>query len=247
MQSIDLNCDMGESYGNYLIGNDVALMPYISSCNIACGFHAGDPVHILQTLMEAKKHHLRIGAHPGYPDLNGFGRRPMSLSELELRAFILYQVSAVAGMAASIGAEVSYVKPHGALYNSMAHDRILAINFVSAIKEVDATLSIMGLAGSHLGHWVEEAGMSFIAEAFADRRYNDQGSLLPRSDPRAVISDPREAAEQVAMIINESRVKTNTDSYFPIDAESICIHGDNKNAINILIAINEVVKVNSPN
>jgi UPF0271 protein len=247
MQSIDLNCDMGESYGNFLIGNDVALMPYISSCNIACGFHAGDPVHILQTLMQAKSHHLRIGAHPGYPDLNGFGRRSMSLSELELRAIILYQVSAVAGMAASIGAKVSYVKPHGALYNSMVHDRILAINVVGAIKEVDATLGIMGLAGSQLAHWVEEAGMSFIAEAFADRRYNDEGSLLPRSDPRAVISDPGEAAEQVAMIVNESCVKTNTDSYFPIDAESICIHGDNKNALSILIAINEVVKVNSLN
>jgi 5-oxoprolinase (ATP-hydrolysing) subunit A len=234
---IDLNCDMGESFGNYLIGQDDEIMPWITSCNIACGFHAGDPFHIEKTLINAKKYQLRVGAHPGYPDLNGFGRRPMQLSDDELRAIIRYQVSALTGMARSLGIEVSYVKPHGALYNKMTVDEREALIVIRTIREIDSGLAIMGLAGSRVKDIAAAMDMQFIAEAFADRRYDDRGKLVSRQSERAVIEDPVLAADQVWSIINRKEVVTISGAVIPVVADSICIHGDHKNAVPILKAI----------
>lgn len=237
MMNMDINCDMGESYGNYQIGNDEAIMPYITSCSIACGFHAGDPLHMEKTLKNAKKYNLRIGAHPGYPDLNGFGRRPMLLSEDELRSSIKYQVAALAGMAKSLGIVLAYVKPHGALYNKMADDEAESRIVIQAILDIDASLSVMGLAGSKTELVSRALGVPFIAEAFADRRYKDDGRLVSRNEPEGVIHDPQVAKNQVMEIINKNQVKTIKGNFIRVKADSFCVHGDNVNAVAILKAI----------
>lgn len=239
--TFDINCDMGESYGNYTIGNDDEIMPLITSCNIACGFHGGDPLHIEKTLINAKKYQLKIGAHPGYPDLNGFGRRAMQLPEDELRACIKYQVSALIGMAKSVGVEVSYVKPHGALYNKMADDEITSRIVIRAILELNANLAIMGLSASKTQTVAEDIGARFIAEAFADRRYNEHGKLVSRQDATAIIHDPLQAAAQVLSIIKKNEVQSLGGHKVKIKADSICIHGDNKNAVAILQEIQKLI------
>ena len=241
LQSIDLNCDLGESFGNYLIGNDDLIMPYITSCNVACGFHGGDPLHIYNTLQNAKKHGLRVGVHPGYPDLNGFGRRDLKMSPKELSTSVIYQISAVIGMANSMGIQVSYVKPHGAMYNAMAEQEEIALTVIDAVKQVDEKLSIMGLAGSDLAIWTRRQDMDFIAEAFADRSYHENGRLVPRSHSQAVILDPQQVLEQVINIIENSRVRSLNGPFVSMDADSICIHGDNKNVVAILKAISEEI------
>ncbi|NND33512.1 MAG: LamB/YcsF family protein [Saprospiraceae bacterium] len=238
---VDLNCDMGESYGNYIIGNDDEIMPYLTSCNVACGFHGGDPLHIYNTLVNAKKYELKIGAHPGYPDLNGFGRRALEMSTEELKASVIYQISAVIGMAKSLDLTVSYIKPHGAMYNLMAKNEGVSAIVIQAVKEVDPALSIMGLAGSDLADWVAAENMHFIPEAFADRRYSDDGTLIPRSHADAIIYDPGEASAQVLNIIRKSRVQTMNGDFIRLKAESICVHGDNKHAVSILKAIKNVL------
>lgn len=225
---------MGESYGNFKIGNDIEIMPYITSCNVACGFHGGDPLHIENTLKNAKAHNLKVGAHPGYPDLNGFGRRNMDLSENELRACIKYQVAALVGMSKSLGISIAYVKPHGALYNKMADSRKDSRIVIQAILDIDSSLAIMGLAGSKTELVATSLGVPFIAEAFADRRYNSEGRLSSRKDPNSVIIDPKQAADQVDSIINNSAIETTDGSFIHIRADSICVHGDNKFAVPIL-------------
>ena len=243
MINIDINCDMGESYGNYIIGNDEQIMPYITSCNIACGFHGGDPMHIEKTLKNAKEHNLRIGAHPGYPDLNGFGRRYMQLSEDELRTCIKYQVAALVGMGKSLGITIAYVKPHGALYNKIADDEKESRIVIQAILDIDATLSVMALAGSKTELACQALGVPFIAEAFADRRYTDQGRLASRREPGAVIHDPHAAKKQVSDILEKNLVETVEGNYINIKADTYCVHGDNKNAVAILREIHkELVK-----
>ena len=179
--SIDINCDMGESYGRYQLGNDEKMMSYISSCNIACGFHGGDPLVMERTLQQAIEHGVQIGAHPSYPDRSGFGRRKMDVDKQELKAIIKYQIAAIQGMAQSLNAKVSYVKPHGALYNRAASDPIEAATILKAIHEIDPELILMGLAGSLVEAMAHEKGQPFIAEAFADRRYDKNGQLVARS------------------------------------------------------------------
>lgn len=237
---MDINCDMGESYGQFKIGNDKNIFPYISSCNIACGFHGGDPLHIEQTIRQAIRYNLRIGAHPSYPDLVGFGRRKMALSSAELRANISYQVAAIKGMVESLGGQLSYVKPHGALYNEMAIHQTEALPVIEAIQRIDKKLSLMGLANSPLATFAQQQGIPFIAEAFADRQYNDQGQLMPRSQENAVITTPSLAVEQVLNIIEHQKVKT-PNGEFAIQAQSICVHGDNSAAPAILKALKKVL------
>ena len=232
--TIDINCDMGESFGAYKIGNDQDIFPYISSCNVACGAHGGDPLHIDRTLRLAVKFGVRIGAHPGYPDLQGFGRRPMQMSDRELNASIRYQVSALAGMAKSVGGEISYVKPHGALYNTACSDETVCKAIVDAIRNIDPHLSLMGLAGSQMGEIAQREGISFIAEAFADRAYEDNGLLRSRSMTGAVHSDPALACDQVISIATRNEVITFEGSTFHLEADSFCIHGDNPAALSIL-------------
>ncbi|PHN05310.1 5-oxoprolinase subunit PxpA [Flavilitoribacter nigricans] len=243
----DLNCDLGESYGRFEIGNDDALFPYLTSCNIACGFHGGDPLHLESTIQKAMEHQLRIGAHPSYPDLMGFGRRKMQIPVQELRAIVKYQVAALKGMVESAGGTLAYVKPHGALYNSMVKDPEEAAAVIDGIRSIDPELAVMGLAGSAVKAAVESAGMTFIAEAFADRRYTDAGQLVPRDTEGAVIHDPAAAAEQVRSVVQEGQLKTISGKRMNLQADSFCIHGDNPAAVSILQAIYRIFGITLKN
>lgn len=237
MKSVDINCDMGESFGNFKVGNDEAIFPHITSCNIACGLHAGDPYHIEKTINLALAHNVQIGAHPGYPDLQGFGRRVLPMASAELSSFIKYQVAALQGMVASAGGELKYVKPHGALYNEIANNRVVAETVYSAIKSIDPSLKIMGLAGSHVEEILKEVGMEYIPEAFADRQYEANGKLRSRSLSNAVIQDDVLAAKQVVSIAKEHRTFSLDGVEVQLSAKSFCIHGDNPSVVNILRAI----------
>ena len=231
---IDINCDMGESYGNYVIGNDEVIFPYINSCNIACGVHAGDPYHIEKTIDLALANGTRIGAHPGYPDLQGFGRRVIPISQPELSSYIKYQVSAIKGIVESKGGRLAYVKPHGALYNEIARNKEVALTVYKAIKSIDNSLSVMGLAGSHVASVLKELNMKYIPEAFADRQYEADGKLRSRTLANAIIQNGEKAAEQVLSIANEGKTHTLDGTEVLIQAESFCIHGDNPAAVEIL-------------
>ena len=240
---IDLNCDMGESYGNYKIGNDDRIMPHITSCNVACGFHGGDPLQIERTIKNALKHNLQIGAHPSYPDLQGFGRRNMNVPPDELKAIIKYQISAVKGITESLGGKLTYVEPHGALYNAAADDKKIAESIVQAIKEIDENLAFLGLAGSKEMQTVaKKAGVKFIAEAFADRRYTASGRLQSRRIDGAVIHHAQIAAEQVLSLVKDQAVTSNLNTSVKVKAQSICIHGDNPQIEDILVAIDAILK-----
>ena len=234
--SIDINCDLGESYGQFSIGNDNAVFPLITSCNIACGFHAGDPVQMERTLSQAINNHVQIGAHPSYPDRWGFGRRVMQLSTDEIRAFIRYQVAALCGMAEAMGGEVEYVKPHGALYNKAMGDREVATAIVEAVKSLGKSLALMGMPGSEMAGLAAETGLAFVAEGFADRRYRE-GRLISRSDPQAIILDPQEAADQAVSIVVDRQVLDPKGEPMPLEVKSICVHGDHPSAVVVLEAI----------
>lgn len=234
---IDINCDMGESFGNYTIGNDEKVFPYITSCNIACGFHGGDPLHIEKTIKGALAHGVQIGAHPSYPDLAGFGRRYMQIKADELKAIVKYQVAALKGMTESLGGQLAYVKPHGALYNTAAKQKTEALAIIEAVQAIDSSLILMGLAGSPIEALAREIGIPFVAEAFADRKYMSDGSLRSRTLDEAVIEDPKEATAQVLSIVLDQRVQTYEGSSLPLKAQSVCIHGDNRQVEALLQAI----------
>lgn len=234
---IDINCDMGESFGNFTIGNDEKVFPYISSCNIACGFHGGDPWHIEQTIKGALAYGVQIGAHPSYPDLAGFGRRFMQVKPEELKAIVKYQVAALKGMTESLGGKLAYVKPHGALYNTAARQKAEALAIIGAIQDIDPNLILMGLAGSPIEILAREMEIPFVAEAFADRKYMSDGSLRSRTLAGAVIESPEEATAQVLSIVLDQEVPTYDATAIPLNARSICIHGDNPNVEQLLQAI----------
>jgi len=234
---IDLNCDMGESFGQYTIGNDEAMMSYITSANIACGLHAGDPLVMERTVHLAQEHGVGIGAHPGFPDLQGFGRRVMQLAPEETEAFVLYQVGALAAFAKAAGAELVHVKPHGALYNLAAKDRPLAEAIARAVARFSRQLILVGLANSLLVEAGLEAGLPVAREAFADRAYEADGSLRSRRLPGAVLEDPAQAAEQAVRIARDGLVVTYTGEEVPVQAETICLHGDTPTAVEIAKAI----------
>lgn len=237
---IDINCDLGESYGHFQIGADEQVFPYISSCNIACGFHGGDPLHIERTIERALKHGVRIGAHPSYPDLAGFGRRYMQIPPDELRALIKYQVAALKGMTESAGGTLAYVKPHGALYNRAADDPVEARALLDALLEIDPGLALMGLAGSLLEQMAADEKRPFIAEGFADRRYSAAGRLLPRTRPNALLPTPEEAAAQACRLVLEKGVVCDTGTFVALQVQSICVHGDHPAAPQVLQAIDTV-------
>ncbi len=238
---IDINCDMGESYGRFEVGNDEAVFPYITSANIACGYHGGDPLHIEKTIETALRHNVRIGAHPAYPDLMGFGRRKMHIPASELRALVKYQVAALKGMTESLGGKLEYVKPHGALYNSAADNEAEAAAILEALEALDPDLRLMGLAGSRMQQLALDRDRPFIAEAFADRRYENDGRLRSRLLPDAVIASPEAAAAQVVAIARENRVISAEGHPVPVAAQSVCIHGDNPQSVAILQAIDRAL------
>jgi UPF0271 protein len=238
---IDLNCDMGESFGRYTLGTDKALMPYITSANIACGLHASDPLVMDRTVRLAREHGVGIGAHPGFPDLQGFGRRTMQLSPEEAEAFILYQVGALAGFVRAAGAELVHVKPHGALYNQAAKDQPLAEAIARGVARFSRGLILAGLANSSLIEAGLEAGLPVAREAFADRAYEDDGSLRPRQLPGAVLHDPAQAAAQAVRIAREGRVVAHSGQEVPVQAETLCVHGDTPTALTIAQAIRQAL------
>jgi UPF0271 protein len=242
MNSIDLNCDMGESFGAWRMGHDAALMDYVSSVNIACGFHAGDASTIRQTVETAIKKSLKIGAHPSFPDLQGFGRRDMNLSADEVFDIVLYQVAALKGMCEIYGVRLHHVKPHGALYNKAAKDRDIARAIAEAVKMIDQNLIFYGLSGSFLISEAENLGLQTASEVFADRTYQSDGTLTPRSEPNALIHDSKQAVAQVLEMIFDQKVTAANGQKVSLKAETICIHGDGANALEFARLINGELK-----
>lgn len=231
MPIIDLNSDLGESLGAWRMGDDAAMLDIVTSANVACGFHAGDPAGILETLRAAGAKGVAVGAHVSYPDLAGFGRRNMDVASGDLVADVIYQIGALKGLAAAAGVAVSYVKPHGALYNTIAHDERQAIDVITAIREVDETLSLVGLAGSRVLELAEERGLRTVAEAFADRAYTPQGTLLSRREKGAVLHDPELVARRMLQLVEEGVVQAVDGSLTRVRADSICVHGDSPGAV----------------
>ncbi len=231
---LNINCDMGESYGRFRVGNDEELMPFIHSCNIACGFHGGDALTIQKTISLAIENNIKIGAHPSYPDLQGFGRRSMNIPFDELKTILQYQISALKGMVEIQGEKLDYIKPHGALYNDAAKNEKEASAIIEAVKEINPELKIMGLAGSNFEKLVKENSLSFISEAFGDRTYEIDSSLTPRKINGSVIINPEESVKQIFSILKDKNIETRQGKIIEINAQSICIHGDNPNALQIL-------------
>lgn len=236
----DLNCDLGESFGAYDIGNDEAVMPFISSANIACGFHAGDPRIILKTIDMALRHGIGIGAHPGYPDLVGFGRRKMQMRKDELYAAVLYQTGALKSMTEAFGGTLQHVKPHGALYNTAAVNFEIAETIAEAVRKLDGSLILVCPAQSEMGRAAKAVGLAVACEVFADRAYNDDGTLVSRNIPGAVIHDPDELTERVIRFIEEQTVVSVSGKIIPIQADTICLHGDNEMALTFARNLNSL-------
>jgi UPF0271 protein len=230
---IDLNADVGESFGAYSIGHDAALMRFITSANIAAGFHAGDPSVLRQTVRLARAHGVRIGAHPGFPDLAGFGRRDMQVSASEAEDLVLYQIAAVSGVAASEGLRLQHVKPHGALFNMAARDGVLAGAIARAVAAVDRRLILFGPPNSELLRAGRAAGLRVAAEGFADRAYEPDGSLVSRRTPGALIHDIEEVVRRGVRIATERTVMAVDGSIVSLDVETMCIHGDTQGAERI--------------
>ena len=236
---IDLNCDLGESFGNYKIGMDEEVIKFISSANIACGFHASDPLVMVKTVSLAKESGVSIGAHPGYPDLVGFGRRNMNVAPEELKAMVQYQIGALNAFCKASGVKMNHVKPHGAMYNMAAKDEKLALAISAGIAEVDDSLILLGLSGSELLKAANQIGLKCANEVFADRAYEEDGSLVARTKAGAVITNEEEVIERVIKMIKEHKVKAITGKEIEIKPDSICVHGDNPKALNFVKVIRE--------
>ena len=233
MTTMDLNSDLGESFGAWRMGDDEAILRVVTSANVACGFHAGDPAGILATLRGAVAQGVTVGAHVSYPDLVGFGRRNMDVTSAELQADVMYQIGALQGLATAAGTRVRYVKPHGALYNTIAHDRRQATDVITAMRAIDPSLVLVALAGSPLIDWARDAGLTVVAEAFADRGYTPEGTLVSRRDPGAVLHDVDQIAARMLMLVREGVVEAVDGSPVRIAADSICVHGDSPGAVAI--------------
>ena len=228
---INLNADLGESFGAWTMGEDAALLGVVNAANIACGFHAGDPVVMRQTVRSALAAGVGLGAHPAYPDLQGFGRRPMKLSAPELEAAVIYQVGALAGMAAAEGGRLTHVKPHGALNNQACEDAALADTVARAVKAVDRDLILMAPALSELLVAGQRAGLTVAAEVFADRAYAEAGTLVPRSQPGAVLHDDEAVLAHVMRMLEAGGLVTTGGQVLPTVMHSICVHGDTPGAV----------------
>lgn len=230
---IDLNSDLGESFGSWTMGDDEALMTSITSANIACGFHAGDPTVMRRTLVLAKTHGVAVGAHPGFPDLPGFGRRDMQMAPAEVEDLVLYQVAALAGVAAAEGMRLQHVKAHGALYNMAARDADLAAAIARAVAAVDRSLILLGLPNSALLHEGERAGLQVAAEIFADRTYEPDGALTSRRRPGSVIHDPAVVVARAVEMVKTRSVVATTGAVIPLQADTLCLHGDTPGAAEL--------------
>ena len=239
MPVIDLNCDLGESFGAYKMGLDEEVLPYVTSANIACGFHGGDPLVMEKTVALCKKYGVRAGAHPGFPDLVGFGRRNMSLSPKEVKASVMYQIGALKAFCNGAGIRLCHLKPHGALYNMAAKDYELAKAICQAVKEVDNSLILLALSGSEMLRAAKDTGLLAASEVFADRAYQSDGSLVPRSREGALIEDEDLAVRRVIRMAKEGVVEAIDGSTITIEAHSVCVHGDGVKALEFVKKIRE--------
>jgi UPF0271 protein len=227
---LNLNADLGESFGAYRIGNDSLLLKVVASANIACGFHGGDPLVMAQTVAMARQEGVSIGAHPGFPDLQGFGRRVMHLTPAEIRAAVLYQLGALAGIAAGAGTKVSHVKPHGALNNMACEDAVLAKTIAEAVREYDRDMILLAPALSALATAGAAAGLPVALEVFSDRTYTEAGTLAPRSLPGAVLHDSDSCVAHVRRMVEEGGIVSMSGRRLPTAFHSVCVHGDNLHA-----------------
>ena len=234
---MDLNCDMGESFGTYELGYDELAMPYVTSINVACGFHASDPDNMAKTVLLAKKHGVAVGAHPGYPDLVGFGRRSMALTPEEVKNAVIYQIGALDAFCKAAGIRLQHVKVHGALYNNAEKDLTVATAIAKAIKAVDPSLYMLCLANSQMGVAAKQEGVPFVEEAFADRAYTEEGSLVSRKVEGSVIHDINEVVTRVVRMVTDKTVVSITGNVIPIQAQTICVHGDTPGAVDMVKAI----------
>ena len=231
MYRVDLNCDLGESFGAYKIGVDEDILPFVTSANIACGFHAGDPAVMRKTVALALKNNVAIGAHPGLPDLVGFGRRQMDISPQEAYDMVVYQLGALQAFVKAEGAVLQHVKPHGALYNMAAKSQSLATAIAEAVYKVDPSLILFGLSGSELVAAGEKIGLKVAHEVFADRTYQLDGALTPRKQADALITNDEEAVAQVVRMVKEGRVASRQGTDVAVKADTVCIHGDGAHAL----------------
>lgn len=240
--SVDLNSDLGEGFGAWTLGDDDAMLELVTSANIACGFHAGDPTTLLATCESAATRGVRIGAQVGYRDLAGFGRRFIDVSPKDLTADVIYQIGALDGLARVAGSRVTYVKPHGALYNAIVHHRRQARAVVAAVVAYDSSLPVLGLPGSVFLEEAREAGLDVVAEAFADRAYTAEGTLVPRTESGAVLHDPTLVAERVRRMVVDGELDAVDGSSMKVAAASVCVHGDSPAAVDMAVAIRALLE-----
>jgi len=239
MVSIDLNSDLGENTPDRKVADDLSMLRIVTSANVAGGFHAGNPVGIRQTLREAQQHGVTVGAHPGYNDYQNFGRTALDIDPVTLQADVEYQLGALIGLASSVGIDLKYVKPHGALYNAIAHDVEQAKVVAAAIKAVNPRLVFLGLAGGVGVDIAEQAGLIVAREAFADRAYTPEGSLVSRQQRGAVLTDPTEVAERMLSLVTSGTIRAVDGAEVHVEADSICVHGDSAGAIDMAVAVRE--------
>lgn len=239
MARIDLNADLGEGFGVWQLGDDDAMLGIVSSANVACGFHAGDPAGLLRVCRSAAERGVRIGAQVSYHDLAGFGRRFIDVSAEDLLADVIFQIGALQAIAQAAGSTVAYVKPHGALYNSIVAHRDQAAAVAEAVATVDASLPVLGMAGSAFFDEAGRRGLRTVAEVFADRAYLPDGSLVPRREPDAVLNDPAVIAHRVVNMVNAGEVTATDGTVLRVTAESVCVHGDSPGAVQIAAAVHE--------
>lgn len=238
---IDLNCDMGESFGTYKLGYDEQAMPHVTSVNVACGFHASDPDNMAKTIALAKKYRIAVGAHPGYPDLVGFGRRSMALSPEEVENAVIYQIGALEGFCRAAGMGMQHVKAHGALYNNAEKDLSIALAIARAIKKVNPALYMLCLANSKMVDAAKEVGIPFVEEAFADRAYTEDGFLVSRKVEGAVIHEIDQVVARVTQMVTQQTVQSITGKEVPIRAQTICVHGDTPGAVDMVRSIRQAL------
>ncbi|MFZ2445375.1 MAG: 5-oxoprolinase subunit PxpA [Syntrophobacteraceae bacterium] len=239
---IDINCDMGESYGAYRIGEDEKIIRYITSANIACGFHAGDPMVMARTVELAGAHGVAVGAHPGYPDLMGYGRRNLETFPGEIKNYVLYQIGAMSAFARAAGLEMRHVKPHGALYNHAAKDERAASEIIEAVKSFDPGLVLFALAGSLCAKMATAAGLEVAREAFPDRAYTRDGRLAPRKLEGAVIHDPQKVRERVLKLVKTGKLASIEGEEITLDADTLCVHGDTPGAWELAREIRQTLE-----
>ena len=242
-KKINLNADMGESFGSWVMGSDDAMLAIINSANLACGFHAGDPLVMLKTIQSAKEHGVSIGAHPSYPDLQGFGRRAMQMSDAELYACVQYQISALAGMASANQHEIKHVKLHGALNNAACIRADIAQTIVRAIVDFDSQLILLAPALSELYHAGQAAGLQVVAEIFADRNYEDDGQLVSRQKPHALIHNEEASWQHVQRMLEAGGIVSYSGAVLPCPIGSICVHGDGANAVQMAAYLRRELQV----